>query len=178
MCKIDIELIKKLIYMVDKSNLCLFELETNNIKIHMAKVDTKDVISKENDQDFKSKIKSKILRESKDEICCTSKYDASISTPSRDNKNDEIILIKSSLVGIFYDYIPKKNYFQLIIGAKVKKGQILGIIVYLNIPIEIISDSDGEIIDVCVKEGQMVEYGQTLFKIKFWIRKSSNRIPV
>ncbi len=30
---------------------------------------------------------------------------------------------------------------------------------------EITADTDGEIVDVCVENGQLVEYGQVLFKI-------------
>jgi len=30
---------------------------------------------------------------------------------------------------------------------------------------EIVSDFDGEVVDVCVKNGDVVEYGQTLFKL-------------
>lgn len=63
MCKIDIESIKKLMDMVDHSNPFLFQLETNNFKLHMTKGDTKNAIIKEDDQYSKLKFKSKILKE-------------------------------------------------------------------------------------------------------------------
>ncbi len=30
---------------------------------------------------------------------------------------------------------------------------------------EIVAEQDGEIVDICVSNGDVVEYGQTLFKI-------------
>ncbi|MCB2312718.1 hypothetical protein LGL55_15695 [Clostridium tagluense] len=163
----DIEFIKELICMVERSNLSLFQLETNEYKIYMTKGDSKNTIIKESNQRFNWKITGKLLKENIDETCCTIPNDNLISTLNRDNKKDGVKAIKSLLVGVFYNYVSKENDFQLRIGSKVRKGEILCIIIFLNIPIEIKSDIDGEIIDICVNEGQIVEYGQILFKVRF-----------
>ena len=46
-----------------------------------------------------------------------------------------------------------------------KKGQVLGIIEAMKLMNEITAEQDGEIVDICVKSGEVVEYSQTLFKI-------------
>jgi len=51
-------------------------------------------------------------------------------------------------------------------GEKVKKGQILCIIEAMKIMNEIESDYDGTIVDVCIENGEAVEYNQPLFVIK------------
>ncbi|MBZ9609919.1 hypothetical protein G9F73_019525 [Clostridium estertheticum] len=163
----DIEFIKELICVVERSNLSRFQLETNGYKIYMTKGDSENSIVKGTDQDFNSGITGKQLKETINEICCTTPNDNSISTLNRDNKKCGVKTIKSLLVGVFYNYISKETDFQLRIGSKVKKGEILCIIIFLNIPIEIKSNIDGEIIDICVSEGQIVEYGQILFKVRF-----------
>jgi len=51
------------------------------------------------------------------------------------------------------------------VGDKVKKGTVLCIIEAMKLMNEICSEYDGEIVDICVENEQIVEYGQTLFKI-------------
>ena len=52
------------------------------------------------------------------------------------------------------------------IGKKVKKGDILCIIEAMKLMNEIECEFDGEIAEILVKDGEMVEYGKPLFKIK------------
>jgi acetyl-CoA carboxylase biotin carboxyl carrier protein len=73
--------------------------------------------------------------------------------------------IKSPMVGIFYTSpAPGEKPF-VERGSKVKKGDVLCIVEAMKLLNEITSDYDGEIADVCVSNGQVVEYGQVLFKI-------------
>lgn len=73
--------------------------------------------------------------------------------------------IKAPLVGIFYiGASPDAKPF-VEIGKKVKKGETLCIIEAMKLLNEINADNDCEIVDICVKNGEIVEYGQTLFKV-------------
>lgn len=73
--------------------------------------------------------------------------------------------VKASMVGIFYA-APKPGAEPYVArGSKVKKGDTLCIIEAMKLMNEIASEYDGEIADICVETGQMVEFGQTLFKI-------------
>ena len=51
-------------------------------------------------------------------------------------------------------------------STKVKKGDILCIIEAMKLMNEIECEFDGEIAEILVKDGEMVEYGKQLFKIK------------
>ena len=51
------------------------------------------------------------------------------------------------------------------VGDHVKKGDILCIIEAMKLMNEITAENDGEIVDICVENGQIVEYGQTIFKM-------------
>ena len=67
---------------------------------------------------------------------------------------------------IFYSKsAPTANPF-VKVGDKVKKGQVLCILEAMKLMNEIESEYDGEIVKVCVKDDEMVEFGQVLFKIK------------
>ena len=51
-------------------------------------------------------------------------------------------------------------------GQSVKKGQVLAIVEAMKLMNEIESDFDGEIAEIYVENGQPVEYGQKLFRIR------------
>ncbi|MDR0490721.1 MAG: acetyl-CoA carboxylase, biotin carboxyl carrier protein, partial [Oscillospiraceae bacterium] len=51
------------------------------------------------------------------------------------------------------------------IGSKVKKGDVLCIIEAMKLMNEITAEQDGEIVDICAKNGDIAEFGQVLFKM-------------
>ncbi|MCL2372789.1 MAG: acetyl-CoA carboxylase biotin carboxyl carrier protein subunit [Defluviitaleaceae bacterium] len=74
--------------------------------------------------------------------------------------------IKSPMVGVFYAAHSEGSPPFVTAGSKVKKGDILGIIESMKLMNDIHCGYDGEIAHVCVANGDVVEYGQTLFKVK------------
>ena len=85
----------------------------------------------------------------------------------KENEAEENLkVIKSPMVGTFYSSnSPKDNPF-VKVGDQVSQGQVLCIVEAMKLMNEIESDFDGEIVEVCVKNEDMVEYGTPLFKIK------------
>lgn len=74
--------------------------------------------------------------------------------------------IKSPMVGTFYSKpSPDKEAF-IKVGDKVKKGQVVCIIEAMKLMNEIEAEFDGEVVEVCLNDGDSVEYGKTLFKLK------------
>ena len=51
------------------------------------------------------------------------------------------------------------------VGSKVKKGDVVCIVEAMKLMNEITAEFDGEVVDICVHNGDVVEYGQTLFKL-------------
>jgi acetyl-CoA carboxylase biotin carboxyl carrier protein len=75
-------------------------------------------------------------------------------------------IVKSPIVGTFYDApAPDADPF-VKVGDHVASGQVLCIVEAMKLMNEIESDVSGEIVKVFVKPGQPVEYGQSLFAIK------------
>ncbi len=75
-------------------------------------------------------------------------------------------IIKSPMVGTFYaSSSPDKDPY-VKVGDKVKKGQVVCIVEAMKLMNEIESEFDGEIVEICVNNQDMVEYGTPLFKVK------------
>ena len=74
-------------------------------------------------------------------------------------------VVKSPLVGTFYNAQSPDAEPYVRIGDKVSKGQILGIVEAMKLMNEITSEYDGTVKEILVENEQMVEYGQPLFVI-------------
>ena len=72
--------------------------------------------------------------------------------------------IKAPLVGTFYASASPDVPPFVKIGSRVRKGETLCIIEAMKLMNEITAETDGEIVDICVGDGDIVEYGQTIFK--------------
>lgn len=75
-------------------------------------------------------------------------------------------LIKSPLVGTFYAAPSEDAEPFVAVGDGVKKGKTLGIVEAMKLMNEIESEYEGTVAEILVENGQMVEYGQPLFRIK------------
>lgn len=72
---------------------------------------------------------------------------------------------KSPMVGVYYAAPSPDKEPYVRVGSRVKKGDILCIIEAMKLMNEITADRDGEILQICVENGQVVEYAQLLFQI-------------
>ncbi len=75
-------------------------------------------------------------------------------------------VVKSPFVGTFYASPSPGKPVYAKIGDKVKVGQPLCVLEAMKIMNEIDSDANGEIVEICVDNESLVEFGQPLFKIK------------
>lgn len=78
---------------------------------------------------------------------------------------NELTEVKSPIVGVFYA-APSPDAMPFVsIGSKVRKGDVLCIIEAMKLLNEITAEQDGEVVDICIKNGDIAEYGQVLFKM-------------
>ena len=90
----------------------------------------------------------------------------SVSAVPSATENKDYISVKSPIVGVFYA-APAENADPYVsIGDTVTKGQTLCIVEAMKLMNEISADDDGIISEICVTNGQVVEYGTELFRIK------------
>lgn len=75
-------------------------------------------------------------------------------------------VVKAPMVGTFYSKSSPTSEPFVKVGSKVKKGDTLCIIEAMKLMNEIESEFDGEVVEILVKDEEMVEYGKPLFVIK------------
>lgn len=78
---------------------------------------------------------------------------------------NNMIEVKSPIVGVFYAAPSPESAPFVSMGSKVKKGDVLCIVEAMKLLNEIQAEQDGEIIDICIKNGDIAEFGQVLFKM-------------
>ena len=89
-----------------------------------------------------------------------------VAAPAEVREDGAYVSVKSPVVGLFYA-APAENADPYVsLGDRVKKGQTLCIVEAMKLMNEIGAEADGEIIEICVSNGQMVEYGTELFRIR------------
>jgi len=87
-------------------------------------------------------------------------------TPEKKDVQPNGIVVKAPLVGTFYK-APSANDKPFIeVGQKVKKGDVIGIIEAMKLMNEVLSTADGEVVQILVEDGSMVEFDQSLVIIK------------
>ncbi len=139
----DIEVITKLIREVSSSRLTEFSYEEENLKIFMGKEEVETI-------NMPMKEKNVVQQMENSEV---------------DNL-EEGIFIKSPLVGTFYAASSEDAEPFIKEGDVIKKGQTVAIIEAMKLMNEIESEYEGTVEKVLVKNGQPVEYGQPLFRLR------------
>ena len=76
------------------------------------------------------------------------------------------VSVTSPIVGLFYAAPAENAEPYVSLGDRVKKGQTLCIVEAMKLMNDITAEFDGTIEKICVANGQMVEYGTELFRIK------------
>ncbi|NEZ47630.1 acetyl-CoA carboxylase biotin carboxyl carrier protein [Clostridium niameyense] len=146
----DFKEIECIIKAVSESNLSSLDIECDGVSIKMKK--EKDIVC------------DKII--SKDQLPLTEdKYNVE-EIVEEEIEDENYVTVVSPIVGTFYESsgVGKEPYVK--VGDKIKKGDILCIVEAMKVMNEIESEIDGEVVSILVKNEDMVEYGEDLFKIR------------
>lgn len=165
----DFEKIKELIKLVDSSSLAFFELESGNDHIKMDKSLNRGLtdsgvsnLGTTNNPAINTVLNSKEKLETytveKEEVRTVEKETVI------DDKN--INVITSPMVGTFYSSASPESAAFVEVGNAVSKGKVICIIEAMKLMNEIESEYSGIVVERLVNDGDMVEYGQPLFKVK------------
>jgi acetyl-CoA carboxylase biotin carboxyl carrier protein len=74
--------------------------------------------------------------------------------------------VNSPIVGTFYAAPSPEAPPYVEVGSRVRKGQVLCIVEAMKVMNEIESEVDGELVEILVKNGQPVEFGEVMFRLR------------
>ena len=139
--KIDKKLIKELVDNLDEFKLTELEYQNGDTKIKVSKASKASLVNS---------ISDTILGDNKEVL----------------NDSDNGTLIKSPIIGTAYLATEPGAKQFIKIGDKIKKGQTIMIVEAMKTMNHVPSTSDGEVKSILVKDGQPVEFGQSLVLLK------------
>lgn len=88
------------------------------------------------------------------------------NAPAVQEPEDSANAITAPMVGVFYAAASPDAQPYVSVGSTVKKGDVICIIEAMKLMNEITATQSGTITEVCCANGDIVEFGQALFKIK------------
>ena len=90
---------------------------------------------------------------------------APVAVPAPVAESTDTVSITSPMVGVFYR-APAENAEPYVkVGDTVKTGTVLCLVEAMKMMNEITAECDGTIAEICVENGQVIDFGRELFKI-------------
>jgi acetyl-CoA carboxylase biotin carboxyl carrier protein len=139
--KIDKKLIRELVDNLDEFKLTELEYQNGDTKIKVSKASKTSTLSKISDTIISN---NKVV----------------LSEPENG------VRVKSPIIGTAYLAAEPGAKQFIKIGDKIKKGQTIMIVEAMKTMNHVPSTNDGEVKSILVKDGQPVEFGQTLILLK------------
>lgn len=157
------EQVKELIQLVNDSDLSYFEVKNENNYIKM------DKSLYRNTENTSTTVENKPVLSATENIIKTEqveKVESSAQVEVASSTEDDCEYINSPMVGTFYKAVSPDAEPFVKEGQKVSKGQVLCIVEAMKLMNEIVADFDCEIVSIVAENGNMVEYGQPMFKVR------------
>ena len=150
----DLNLIKKLVKILDTSDITDLEVEENGFRVKIAKK-IRGTQSFTQPQIMAHSVPAEQSSGKKDE-------GESVKTEVKENTHE----IRSPIVGTFYRAPAPDADAYVNVGDLVSPGTVLCIVEAMKLMNEIESDVSGKILKILVENGKPVEYNQPLFLIQ------------
>ena len=149
----DLKQIKAIISLMENSNLNEFEIEDKDLKLRIKRGPESDPAIVAVPQVTVPVVSPPVSA-------------TSSAQESAEEEEDGVTVVKSPMVGTFYRASSPDNPPFVESGQKLNKGVVLCIIEAMKVMNEIKAESPGTVSAILVENGENVEYGQPLFKIK------------
>ncbi len=158
--------IRELIRLLDETSVSELKIEHDDMKLYLKKADT-NVVSVTPAEVQASVVQSIPSYVPIKEVPLSPEVATTAPEPAKEAADDKsIYLIKSPMVGTFYRSPSPDAPSYVDIGAKVSQKTIVCIVEAMKLMNEIEAEVSGEVVEVLAENGQLVEYGQPLFKIR------------
>lgn len=163
---LNVQELKEIIRALDQSSIQTFQLKQGSFKITLEKAATNTVLNKGiEEHSFKvAETKPSISVEDKVQVSNDQPKENNTTVPS-ENEAD-IHFVHSPMVGTFYTSPdPGADNF-VKVGDQINENTVVCIIEAMKLFNEIEAEASGEVVEILAENGQLVEYGQPLLKVR------------
>jgi len=136
----DIRLIGQLANCLDHSTLNFLELDIKGLQVSLAKANLQSA-----------------------ELAVAMPLASTPPTPTEDAAAEDTIAITAPLIGFYHAEV--KSGPPVTVGAVVDEDSTIGLISLMNLHKPVSAGIRGVVTEICVENGQFVEYGQTLCRV-------------
>jgi len=152
---LDLKAIKQVVEMMKRSEISEFEIEEKDFKLRLSR--------KNGDTQI---IQAAAPVAAAPIAAAAPAAPAAPATAAAPAEDQGVSVVKSPMVGTFYTAASPESPVFTKVGAKVSADSIVCIIEAMKVMNEIQAELSGTITEVLVENGEAVEYGQPLFKVK------------
>jgi acetyl-CoA carboxylase biotin carboxyl carrier protein len=155
--------IRELIKLIDQSSIDEFEYESDGSKIVLKKNEVQYA-----EAPVQQPVQQTIAQQPVDQTMpASSPVKEEPKAAEKEEEQDESLhKIESPMVGTFYARPNPESELYVKTGEKVSEDSVVCIIEAMKLFNEIEAEVNGEIVEMLVEDGQLVEYGQPLFLVK------------
>ncbi|HEX6594412.1 MAG TPA: acetyl-CoA carboxylase biotin carboxyl carrier protein [Bacillota bacterium] len=165
--------IRELIKLIDQSTISEFKYETEEAKITLKKDYGNEVLVQPQPQPTveapveQPKVTKSVEEKSTPELeKKETEQTQEKETKSSEEASDYDYEVVSPMVGTFYRKPSPESDPYVEVGSEVKDDTIVCIVEAMKLFNEIEAEATGEIVEILVEDGELVEYGQPLFRVK------------
>jgi acetyl-CoA carboxylase biotin carboxyl carrier protein len=166
---VDSKELKELMEYISRSNFAEFEIESEGLKLKLVKESARAGGNSTGPMVAQAYYAPYPLPPGAPQAAPQAIAPASQGAPApqaQGSTGGEIYQVTSPMVGTFYRAANPNAPPYVEVGSMVKKGQALCIVEAMKLMNEIESEVSGEILEVPVANGQPVEYGEVLFRVR------------
>lgn len=160
--------IREIIKLVDQSSIDEFQYEHAGTKLVMKKNNQAEVqvsAPAQKAQYIEKEVQPQVVKVAEEKTIQVSNEVAE-TLKQKDVDDSSLHKIVSPMVGTFYQAPSPGAEPYVKVGSKVTESTVVCIVEAMKLFNEIEAEVKGEIVEVLVKDGQLVEYGQPLFLVK------------
>ena len=154
----DLKAIKQVVELMQRSELSEFEIEEEGFKLRLSRKQGKTQIINPAQMPAPPFVSLPSVP--------VSKKESEVKEAVKSDDDETIFVIKSPMVGTFYSAASPDSPAFVKPGDTVSADSIVCIIEAMKVMNEIHAETKGIISEILVENGEAVEYGQPLFKVK------------
>jgi acetyl-CoA carboxylase biotin carboxyl carrier protein len=165
-----IQEIREIIKLVDQSTIDEFSFEHEGSKVELKKFkqpSTESAVAVQTIEPVKQAAPApQAIQQAPAQAPVQESTPAETPAASETQEDANLHKVTSPMVGTFYESPSPEAGPYVKVGSKIDEDSVICIVEAMKLFNEIEAEVKGEIVEILVKDGQLVEYGQPLFLVK------------